>query len=235
VAETFRVGNVFLLGDAGHIHSPVGGQGMNTGLMDASNLAWKLAGVLKGQLAEGVLDSYEAERLPFAKLLVSTTDRVFQLVASGDNLVSNIRAVLVPLVFGTATHLPFVRHELFGIISQTRIRYDHSPLSRGQAGGVHGGDRLPWVRYPDGTSNFDVLTGLTPHLQVYGDVPAALAGYDRFALKQLPLDDEVRHKGLQPGAVYFVRPDGYVGYAASSFDPAAFERYLDEAGFLGGS
>lgn len=233
VAETFRRGRVFLLGDAGHIHSPVGGQGMNTGLMDASNLAWKLAAVLNDEMDTRVLETYEAERMPFAKLLVSTTDRVFQLVASGNDFISNVRGLLVPLLFGTATHLSFVRHEVFGIVSQTRIKYDQSLLSRGQAGEVKGGDRLPWVKYADGTSNYDVLTGLVPHIQVYGDVPAGIEAYaashPRFALKRLPMSDEAKDKGLEAGAFYFIRPDGYVAYAASTLDPADFTRYLTDA------
>lgn len=82
VAHAFRCGRVFLLGDAGHLHSPLGGQGMNTGLMDATNLGWKLAAVVKGEADERLLASYEPERMPFARLLVNTTDRVFSAVAT---------------------------------------------------------------------------------------------------------------------------------------------------------
>src|SRR5215831_919585 len=80
VAARFRVGRVFLLGDAAHVHSPVGGQGMNTGIGDAVNLAWKLAAVLKGRIAESVLDTYQVERRAFALRLVATTDRGFTFV-----------------------------------------------------------------------------------------------------------------------------------------------------------
>src|ERR1700747_3250562 len=77
VAERFRVGQAFLLGDAGHIHSPVGGQGMNTGIGDAINLGWKLADVTRYRAAKQLLDTYEPERIGFARALVSTTDRAF--------------------------------------------------------------------------------------------------------------------------------------------------------------
>src|SRR5215510_5382874 len=77
VAARFRVGRVFLLGDAAHVHSPVGGQGMNTGIGDAVNLAWKLAAVLNGGARESLLASYEPERIGFARRLVATTDRAF--------------------------------------------------------------------------------------------------------------------------------------------------------------
>jgi 2-polyprenyl-6-methoxyphenol hydroxylase-like FAD-dependent oxidoreductase len=77
VTEHFRKGRAFLLGDAAHIHSPAGGQGMNTGIGDAINLAWRLAAVLAGRAPDSLLDSYETERIGFAKRLVATTDRVF--------------------------------------------------------------------------------------------------------------------------------------------------------------
>ena len=77
VASHFRKGRAFLLGDAAHVHSPVGGQGMNTGIGDAVNLAWKLADVVQGRAQAGLLDSYEPERIAFARRLVATTDRAF--------------------------------------------------------------------------------------------------------------------------------------------------------------
>ena len=86
VATHFRKGRAFLVGDAGHIHSPVGGQGMNTGIGDAINLAWKLAAVVQGKAGDKLLDSYEAERIPFARRLVNTTDRMFTLATSPGRL-----------------------------------------------------------------------------------------------------------------------------------------------------
>src|SRR6185503_2516225 len=77
VAGSFRRGHAFLLGDAAHIHSPAGAQGMNTGIGDAINLAWKLAAVLKGRADAKILDTYEPERMGFARKLVATTDQVF--------------------------------------------------------------------------------------------------------------------------------------------------------------
>src|SRR5215217_4570034 len=82
MAEKFRQERCFLVGDAGHIHSPLGGTGMNTGLQDAYNLSWKLAGVVNGQLDENVLDSYSTERMPVAKTVLSTTDKLFKIVTS---------------------------------------------------------------------------------------------------------------------------------------------------------
>ena len=78
VAERFRVGQVFVAGDAGHIHSPAGGQGMNTGIGDAVNLSWKLAYVLQGRAKPAILDSYESEHIAFARTLVASTDRLLR-------------------------------------------------------------------------------------------------------------------------------------------------------------
>src|SRR5207245_4237482 len=90
-AARFRHGRVFLVGDAAHIHSPVGGQGMNTGIGDAVNLAWKLAAVTHGRAPARILDSYEPERIGFARRLVATTDRVFQFVTRSGRLAARVR------------------------------------------------------------------------------------------------------------------------------------------------
>src|SRR5207244_10478653 len=98
VAEHFRIGRVFIAGDAGHVHSPVGGQGMNTGIGDAVNPAWKLAAVLQSRAHERALDTYEPERIAFAERLVATTDRAFQLVTSDGPLARFVRLHVVPRV-----------------------------------------------------------------------------------------------------------------------------------------
>lgn len=230
VAERFRRGRAFLLGDAGHIHSPVGGQGMNTGLMDAANLGWKLGAVIDGAADERLLDSYEPERMPFARRLVATTDEIFTFVTTTSSWLSRLRTTLIPIGFGLGTHLPVLRRELYGLISQTRVAYHDSPLSCGQAGHVKGGDRLPWVHRRDGSSNYDVLTRLQPHLQVYGSVPgpveAYAAAHPGLPLVNFPADQPALDAGFEPGAVYLVRPDGYVAYAATHFAPTAFEQYV---------
>jgi 2-polyprenyl-6-methoxyphenol hydroxylase-like FAD-dependent oxidoreductase len=125
VAERFREGRCFLVGDAAHIHSPVGGQGMNTGLQDAHNLACALADVLVGRMPDRRLDRYEAERRPVARKLVSTTDRLFGVVTSESGLSHFIRGRAVPAMGPAAVRvLPRLigGRNLFGFLSQTRIR-----------------------------------------------------------------------------------------------------------------
>jgi 2-polyprenyl-6-methoxyphenol hydroxylase-like FAD-dependent oxidoreductase len=109
VAEHFRRGRAFVLGDAAHIHSPAGGQGMNTGLGDAINLAWKLHAVVSGRAADALLDSYEAERIRFARRLVATTDRVFTFATAEGRVAEVVRTRIAPLLIPRVVGLGFVR------------------------------------------------------------------------------------------------------------------------------
>src|SRR6266403_4119669 len=163
VAERFREGREFLLGDAAHIHSPVGGQGMNTGIGDAVNLAWKLAAVLHGRGKPSLLDSYEPERIAFARRLVATTDRAFTGVTSSGAIARLIRLRIAPLLAPQIFAFPTMRRFMFRTVSQTAVNYRGSSLSEGRAGTVHGGDRLPWVKMDwsdDYRDNFAPLISL---------------------------------------------------------------------------
>src|SRR4051812_1600675 len=163
----FRKGRALLLGDAAHIHSPAGGQGMNTGIGDAINLAWKLASVLTGQAQNSLLDSYEAERIGFARRLVATTDRVFSFATAEGHLADVLRTRLVPLVLPLATRFEAVRDYMFRTVSQIMLNYHDSPLSLGVAGKIRGGDRLPWVATSAADSHAP-LTEISWQAHVYG-------------------------------------------------------------------
>ena len=113
VASRFRDGRCFLLGDAGHLHSPVGGQGMNTGIGDAVNLGWKLAAVAAGDASPALLDSYEPERIAFARSLVATTDRVFQALTDEGLLGRVFRTQVMPHVMPAVTRFDAGRHAVF--------------------------------------------------------------------------------------------------------------------------
>ena len=233
-ADRFRVGNVFLLGDAGHIHSPVGGQGMNTGLGDAMNLAWKLAAVIGDRARRDVLDTYESERIAFARRLVATTDRVFKAATSESKLADFTRLEILPLIVPSIAGTHIGQRFLFAAVSQTGIEYRDSAWSEGHAGSVHGGDRLPWVApaVDGGADNFTPLASLDWQAHVYGSAPAGLA--DACGARGIPLhtfafDARAESASLARDAVYVVRPDGYVGGAFSGPTTlAAVERYLDE-------
>src|SRR5882672_6005620 len=148
-AERFRDRRCFLLGDAAHVHSPAGGQGMNTGLQDAYNLAWKLALVISGRADAPLLDTYEQERIPIAQRLLRTTDRAFTLLVSDSWLAGVFRTRIVAKVMARAMTVDRVRTLAFGTISQIGIRYRQGPLSQMLAslpeGAPVAGDRFPWL------------------------------------------------------------------------------------------
>jgi len=233
VADHFRRGRTFLLGDAAHIHSPVGGQGMNTGIGDAANLAWKLAAVLGGRAEESLLDSYEPERIAFARRLVATTDRAFTGVTSSSATARLVRLRLVPLLFPLLFRFRPVRRLMFRTVSQTAVNYRGTSLSEGRAGAVHGGDRLPWVEPESpgaGADNFTPLSSLDWQVHVYGEASAETRA--ACAQRKLPLHvfawrPAMRRTGLRRDAVYLVRPDGYVALADSAGAAQALTAYLD--------
>jgi len=229
VARHFRKGRVFLLGDAAHVHSPVGGQGMNTGIGDAVNLAWKLAAVLTQGASSTVLDTYELERITFAQRLVATTDRVFTIVTKRSMIAQLVRTRLVPLLAPFLLRLPPLRRFLFRTVSQIGINYRHSPLSVGAAGKIRGGDRVPWIETGPGQDNFTPLASLTWQVHVYGEPRRGLA--EACASLQLPLhlfawQPGMQQAGLLRGALYLIRPDGYVALADPQADPEQLRRYF---------
>ena len=234
IAAHFHVDRTFLLGDAGHVHSPVGGQGMNTGIGDAVNLAWKLATVLQGKAHSRLLDTYEHERIGFARALVATTDRAFTTLVAAGFRGQVARHWLLPHVLPWLSRFHAVQRLIFATISQVRINYRDSALSQGQAGVVAGGDRLPWLA-PVGirASNYDALRALAWRVHVYGQASAEVL--EVTSQLQLPVDvftwDEgVRQAGLARDALYLVRPDGHIGMALEPRDVGRLRRYLADWG-----
>jgi hypothetical protein len=216
VAEHFRKGRVFLLGDAAHIHNPAGGQGMNTGIGDAINLAWKLKATLDGRADDALLNSYEAERIPFANRLVQTTDRVFTLATAEGPIANFLRTRIAPLVLPAAASFAAAREWIFRNVSQSQINYRGGPLSAGALGGVHGGDRLPWVKSRDG-DNYASLATMRWQLHVYGRPSAGAEAWGRdrsLSLSAFDWSDAHAAAGLRRDALYLLRPDGYVALAA---------------------
>jgi 2-polyprenyl-6-methoxyphenol hydroxylase-like FAD-dependent oxidoreductase len=216
VAERFRWGRAFLLGDAAHVHSPVGAQGMNTGIGDAVNLAWKMASVLDAGAPDSLLDTYEAERIAFARKLVSTTDRIFTLATRRGAVAEFIRTKVLPRLIPTALGIAAVGRALFRTMSQIGIQYRKSPLSTGRAGAVHGGDRLPWLALGSGQDNYASIDGLGWTVHVYGEVPPGIVAACEelgLPLHAYPWEAEMGTAGLVPGALLVLRPDGYVGLA----------------------
>ena len=235
VAAKFRVGRCFLLGDAGHLHSPVGGQGMNTGIGDAVNLSWKLAKVVQARAPDELLDTYEPERIGFAHALVSTTDRAFQVIADRGLVGNLVRGFVMPTLFPAVTGSEAGRHAAFRLISQIRIAYPKSALSEGRAGHVEGGDRLPWV---ESAENFAPLGAMAWQIQVFGDAPTDFveaAEVMGLAVHCFAWSEAAKAAGFAENAAYLVRPDGYVALATPTTDAAALEDYAARRGLSFGT
>ena len=230
VTTQFRTGRAFLLGDACHLYSPSWSQGLNTGLGDAANLAWKLSAVLRGQADPILLDTYEAERIEVARRTVATTDRAFDLQVSPTNSMRFARVELAKLM-PRLMRLKWVRLLFFRTVSQLMVNYRRSPLSVGRAGRVAGGDRLPWVEMPGDTDNFAMLRTRAWQAHVYGRAENRLRealARQRLPLHEFPWNPDVQRKGLAKDAVYLVRPDGYVAYASRDQDPKGIERLFSK-------
>ncbi len=228
VTERFRTGRACLVGDAAHIHSPVGGQGMNTGIGDAVNLAWKLHSVVTGRAPDSLLDTYEIERIKFARRLVSTTDKVFTFVTSDGRLADVVRTRVAPALMPKLAGFESVREYLFRTASQIMLNYRDGPLSEGSAGDVHGGDRLPWAR-ADATDNFAPLSNPAWQVHAYGTVApdlVRLCDERNLPLHRFAWTPEYEKAGLARDAVYLIRPDTYVALAATADAARSIDRYL---------
>ncbi|MCZ4092350.1 FAD-dependent monooxygenase [Sinorhizobium psoraleae] len=225
VAERFRVGRVFIAGDAGHIHSPAGGQGMNTGIGDAVNLGWKLAAVVGGRADARLIDSYEPERIAFARRLVASTDRAFRVLTSRSVLAGLWRRYLMPRMIALLVATPAGARFAFRTVSQIGITY----RDRGGAGQVRGGDRLPYVDALSG-DNFAPLSSLDWQVHVYGAAsPAFRAALTKTGIPvhAFPFTPAAAEAGFGRDAIYLVRPDGHVAMATVTQDPAPFLRYIE--------
>ena len=247
----FRKGRCFLMGDAAHIHSPVGAQGMNTGLQDAYNLAWKLALVITGKAEEQLLDTYHEERLPVARRLVRTTDRVFGITVSENPLVGFWRVHVMPHIVALVPKEKHIARFAFRLISQIGIRYRRSSLSRAASHGSfpsnapRPGDRLPFVVFQEGntTTNIQAKVGTTAfHLLLFSGtcadtdsktqaIHAAIHQYDGMVQAEtIPLtvatSDLYETFGIQREGYYLVRPDMYVACRSSQIDAGFLRKYL---------
>ena len=171
-ANKYREGRLFVAGDAAHIHSPAGGQGMNTGIQDAVNLGWKLASALHGECVnpDSILDSYDIERRRIGEHLLKGTDRAFQFGTSSNAVFLFLRNALVPWLLPWAVRDRGRRARLFRFVSELGIRYRHSPIvgtASSYRGPLRGGDRAP-----DGTLKDPTDTERTTSLLALCAAPA---------------------------------------------------------------
>jgi 2-polyprenyl-6-methoxyphenol hydroxylase-like FAD-dependent oxidoreductase len=250
--ERFRRGRCFLLGDAAHVHSPMGGQGMNTGLQDAYNLAWKLALVIDGRANDSLLESYEIERMQVAHRLLSTTDRAFRMLVADNFLATVFRTRVVARIAAAAMKRAAARRIAFLTLSMIGISYPQSPLSRAVAKlprkAPRPGDRFPWAHlaFDAHGAREDLFARLDDtrfNLVVVGQgVPTGIGrSADDLLRVHVAADTadnarELERLGIEGPAFYLLRPDGHVGLAGTELDVAAIESWFAELGVeLGGA
>ena len=237
--ESFSAGRCFLAGDAAHIHSPAGAQGMNTGIQDAYNLAWKLALVLKGAAGGSLLDTYNEERLENAKNLLRTTDRMFQLAAGPEWLLSFIRTNVFPAAAGYLFSLDSVKRFVFPLVSQIGINYRHGSLSLHDGDEdfkVKAGDRMPYFKV-GGESVYDRLRAPKFHLLTFADERGGVSVSDEETARRyadlvdfhaIPLGREAAEAfGTDDPFTVLLRPDNYVGHISAGASRGGLEAYLE--------
>lgn len=208
-------GRVFLAGDAAHIHSPAGGQGMNTGMQDAFNLAWKLDLVIKGIAKPSLLDSYSTERSAVGEMVLRNASRMTEAAIARNPVIQSLRNAMVKF----ALSFPQIGHVMADTLSELNIAYPESPLS--VAGAVHARGVKPGTRWPEtlpaDTSRSRFTAIGSPH--VTADLAAKFPKLVQAATSSKHADEL---------DLILVRPDGYVGFAGSAADRAGAEAYLQK-------
>jgi 2-polyprenyl-6-methoxyphenol hydroxylase-like FAD-dependent oxidoreductase len=249
----FRRLRVFLAGDAAHIHSPAGGQGMNTGIQDAFNLAWKLALVVRGRAPAQLLASYHLEREPVARDVLNLTDRITRMATMRNSVAQSVRDFLLPRVSG----IDFVGEKIADRLAELNITYRTSPIVENRGGGrLKAGDRAPDAELRDENGRARRLFELfrePRHVLLlflgasggaaanFWEIGSAIDGLPngtidsyRIVRGQSDLPAELRDTsglahaayGLFEGGVALVRPDGYIGYRSNNFDLENLQIYL---------
>jgi len=240
-ALSYRQDRVFLAGDAAHVHSPAGGQGMNTGIQDAVNLGWKLALVARGIASRDLLDSYDAERWPVARWTRRLTDPAFAAETSDSAFMGVLRRYAAGLMAPAARWNAPARAAL-PVIGGLLIRYRHSPAvadAGRRRGYIRAGDRLPNARINRaGGAGWlhESLRGPGLHLLLLGPSTSWSSRrlgvlMDRFdgvvTAHHFDETEALSKAGLKGPAQYLVRPDGYVAFVSPGLELSPLEAYLD--------
>jgi 2-polyprenyl-6-methoxyphenol hydroxylase-like FAD-dependent oxidoreductase len=206
----YRYGRIFLAGDAAHIHSPAGGQGMNTGMQDAFNLAWKLAMVIHGDASDSLLDSYSPERSAIGDMVLRNATLLTDVATLMNPAAQAARNLVARFLLGFHAF----RNEMTTTMSEVNIAYPRSPLSSGH----HAGRR--WD--PKHDAGPPPGAGRSPRFVLYASDPAKAAGLTQKFPKLL----EAAPRSSPDRDTHVVRPDGYVGLTAGANDWDAVDRYL---------
>lgn len=217
MSPVFRKGRFFLAGDAAHIHTPAGGQGMNTGIQDAYNLAWKLAFVIKGQAQDSLLDTYNDERVANAKNLLKSTDRLFDILA-GTGVISNaIRLYVFPMILKIVTQSALFNRRIFPTLSMIGIHYPQSSLTvASKIGKIAAGDRFPYF-LNNGVSSHELVKQPDFKLVCFGKNPQWQNLQSKLKIHQLVIENVPAMFGSESDFYIVLRPDNYIAYLGKDF------------------
>ncbi|MDX7999376.1 hypothetical protein FE394_09210 [Xenorhabdus sp. Reich] len=218
LAERYREGKIFLLGDAAHTHVPAGGQGLQMGIGDAANLGWKLAGVIQGTLLPSILDSYENERRPIAKAALKNTDLLFSF-----NTATGILGRMVHWIGVQATRIPYVEKKVVRMLAGEDVQY-HCLRQKGDHKRV--GQRLPNLLLHHEGAEYKLTEVLRKQtfVLIHNHAPelaSALQSYFQVASQELIMAEIISPKNLlRIGQIVIVRPDGIVLWLGNNFTQA---------------
>ena len=235
----FSVGRCFLAGDSAHIHTPAGAQGMNTGIQDGYNLAWKIRLALRGKGdAVKILETYNEERLENAKNLLETTDRMFELAVSPKWFISYLRTNIFPYIARFAFSIDAVKKFAFPRVSQIGINYRGSSLSESNGKfSVKAGDRMPYFTV-EGASVYDKLHQPKFHLITFFDGSGNPPDFPENEFSELmdfhdlPLYPHIaKIFGSNKSFMLLLRPDNYIGFISSEISTEVLKRYLSKKNF----
>jgi hypothetical protein len=210
----YRWGRVFLSGDAAHVHSPAGGQGMNTGMQDAFNLAWKLALVVRGKCREELLDSYSPERSAVGDEVLKSAGKLTTIGTLKNHVLQHVRDVVGHVMLGISA----VQHAVADNMTEVTIGYPKSPLN-GPAGG--GLKPKPGERVEPRSNEAPVGAGDIPRFSLFAKGNPAIAALTK---KYSEVLEPNPRAAIDESAIWLVRPDGYV--ACASNDASAIDSYL---------
>jgi 2-polyprenyl-6-methoxyphenol hydroxylase-like FAD-dependent oxidoreductase len=245
MVEQLRIGRVFFGGDSAHIHSPAGAQGMNTGIQDMINLAWKLAFVIKGHAQAELLDTYNDDRLPVIRSVLSRTDKLTDLMGDESQSFRAIFSHIAPWIIGTE----FAQETATRQMSQIALNYRQSPLSQDcdMRKGIKAGDRVPDMSLnspTDGSASYRLhqllsidhftllLVNITPSEPLYSNIQAELATWKELVtitcITSHASDEQTYQNTFDDVAgLYLVRPDGYLSFSGSEDSLEELKSYLN--------
>ncbi len=216
-ATLFMKGRCFIAGDAAHIHTPAGGQGMNTGIQDAYNLAWKLAYTIRYKTGRELLETYNTERMENARHLLKTTDRMFDFMTGSGSFWNFIRLNIFPIFARLVSRNTSLNKLFFPLLSQIGIAYPQSALTiPGKLGKINAGDRMPYFIFSDGTNIFDHLKAASFKLLFFGIHNNNAGEYFKGPAFQIPIFSftEIPRQIFGDVADFYVllRPDNHISY-----------------------